>query len=118
MLKKIVIKNFISNRRGYLLYFTSNIIATMELFIFWGLKDIVLRAIKDQETALDFYIDFIVATGIISIITIMLMSFATIYYLKLRIKDYSLFIMLGLHRREVYQLILMEFGIGWVVSDS
>lgn len=54
MLKKIVIKNFISNRRGYLLYFTSNIIATMELFIFWGLKDIVLRAIKDQETALDF----------------------------------------------------------------
>ena len=84
MLKKIVRKNFISNRRGYLLYFTSNIIATMELFIFWGLKDIVLRAIKDQETALDFYIDFIVATGIISIITIMLMSFATIYYLKLR----------------------------------
>ena len=79
MLKKIVIKNFISNRRGYLLYFTRNISATMELFIFWGLKDIVLRAIKDQETALDFYIDFIVATGIISIITIMLMSFATIY---------------------------------------
>lgn len=118
MLKKIVIKNFISNRRGYLLYFTSNIIATMELFIFWGLKDIVLRAIKDQETALDFYIDFIVATGIISIITIMLMSFATIYYLKLRIKDYSLFIMLGLHRREVYQLILMEFGIGWIVSEG
>ena len=43
----------------------------------------------------------------------MLMSFATIYYLKLRIKDYSLFIMLGLIE-EKCQLILME-GIGWIV---
>ena len=43
MLHKIIYKNFKSNIRKYILFFVSNIIAVAELFIFWGLNDVVVR---------------------------------------------------------------------------
>ena len=46
MLHKIIYKNFKSNIRKYILFFVSNIIAVAELFIFWGLNDVVVRAVE------------------------------------------------------------------------
>ncbi len=74
----------------------------MELFVFRGLKKNILQNIKDPETAFLFRIDFTMALGMISVITIMLMAYAMIYYLKSRIRDYGLFIMMGMHKREVF----------------
>ena len=33
------------------MFFLSNIVASMELFVFRGLKEIVLQIVKDTETA-------------------------------------------------------------------
>lgn len=41
MLRKVILKNFRSNVRTYILFFVSNILAVAELFVFWGLNDIV-----------------------------------------------------------------------------
>lgn len=89
MLTKIIYKNFRSNLKNYILFFLSNIVAIMELFVFRGLKEIVLQIVKDTETAFLFRIDFTMALGMISVITIMLMAYAMIYYLKSRIRDYG-----------------------------
>lgn len=89
MLTKIIYKNFRSNLKNYILFFLSNIVAIMELFVFRGLKEIVLQIVKDTETAFLFRIDFTIALGMISVITIMLMAYAMIYYLKSRIRDYA-----------------------------
>ena len=51
MLTKIIYKNFRSNLKNYILFFLSNIVAIMELFVFRGLKEIVLQIVKDTETA-------------------------------------------------------------------
>lgn len=79
MLTKIIYKNFRSNLKNYILFFLSNIVASMELFVFRGLKEIVLQIVKDTETAFLFRIDFTMALGMISVITIMLMAYAMIY---------------------------------------
>lgn len=76
MLTKIIYKNFRSNLKNYILFFLSNIVAIMELFVFRGLKEIVLQIVKDTETAFLFRIDFTMALGMISVITIMLMAYA------------------------------------------
>lgn len=117
MLTKIIYKNFRSNLKNYILFFLSNIVAIMELFVFRGLKEIVLQIVKDTETAFLFRIDFTMALGMISVITIMLMAYAMIYYLKSRIRDYGLFIMMGMHKRMVFSLMLIEYVLGWVFSS-
>ena len=49
MLLKIIYKNFKSNIRKYILFFVSNIMAVAELFIFWGLNDVVVRAVTEPS---------------------------------------------------------------------
>ena len=53
MLHKIIYKNFKSNIRKYILFFVSNIIAVAELFIFWGLNDVVVRAVTEPSIMLN-----------------------------------------------------------------
>ena len=118
MLTKIIYKNFRSNLKNYILFFLSNIVAIMELFVFRGLKEIVLQIVKDTETAFLFRIDFTMALGMISVITIMLMAYAMIYYLKSRIRDYGLFIMMGMHKRKVFSLMLIEYVLGCILINT
>ena len=90
MLTKIIYKNFRSNLKNYILFFLSNIVAIMELFVFRGLKEIVLQIVKDTETAFLFRIDFTMALGMISVITIMFDGVC--YDLLFKIKNKRLWI--------------------------
>ena len=92
MLTKInLIKNFRSNLKNYILFFLSNIVAIMELFVFYGIRSIIKSSITDKVTAEALKTDFQIAVGIIAVITLMLMFYAMKCYIKLRIKDYSMF---------------------------
>lgn len=75
MLNKIIIKNFKANLHNYILFFISNILAVAELVAFWGLNDIVTDAITDTVTAKALKTDFVIAAGLITVITIFLMIF-------------------------------------------
>ena len=54
MLTKIIYKNFRSNLKNYILFFLSNIVASMELFVFRGLKEIVLQNCKRYRNSISF----------------------------------------------------------------
>ena len=86
MLHKIIYKNFKSNIRKYILFFVSNIIAVAELFIFWGLNDVVVRAVTEPSIMMGIKSDFMIAVGLITVVTILLMVFSMRYYIKLRAK--------------------------------
>lgn len=64
MLHKIIYKNFKSNIRKYILFFSSNIIAVAELFIFWGLNDVVVRAVTEPSIMMGIKSDFMIAVGL------------------------------------------------------
>lgn len=116
MLTKIIYKNFRSNLKNYILFFLSNIVAIMELFVFYGIRSIIKSSITDKVTAEALKTDFQIAVGIIAVITLMLMFYAMKCYIKLRIKDYSMFLVLGMKKKAVSLLLLFEYCIGYVIS--
>lgn len=116
MLTKIIYKNFRSNLKNYILFFLSNIVAIMELFVFYGIRSIIKSSITDKVTAEALKRDFQIAVGIIAVITLMLMFYAMKCYIKLRIKDYSMFLVLGMKKKAVSLLLLFEYCIGCVIS--
>lgn len=116
MLTKIIYKNFRSNLKNYILFFLSNIVAIMELFVFYGIRSIIKSSITDKVTAEALKTDFQIAVGIIAVITLMLMFYAMKCYIKLRIKDYSMFLVLGMKKKAVSLLLLFEYCIGCVIS--
>ena len=116
MLTKIIYKNFRSNLKNYILFFLSNIVAIMELFVFYGIRSIIKNSITDKVTAEALKTDFQIAVGIIAVITLMLMFYAMKCYIKLRIKDYSMFLVLGMKKKAVSLLLLFEYCIGCVIS--
>ena len=116
MLTQIIYKNFRSNLKNYILFFLSNIVAIMELFVFYGIRSIIKSSITDKVTAEALKTDFQIAVGIIAVITLMLMFYAMKCYIKLRIKDYSMFLVLGMKKKAVSLLLLFEYCIGCVIS--
>lgn len=60
--------------------------------------------------------DFVLAAGLITFITVFLMIFSMKYYMKLRIKDYTTFIVLGMKKKTSYLLLLVEYTVGCVFS--
>ena len=94
MFNKIILKNFKSNLHNYILFFISNIVAVAEMIAFWGMNDIVTKAITDKVTAAALKMDFKIAAGLITVITVLLMVFSMKHYIQLRMKDYSTFIIL------------------------
>ena len=116
MLTKIIYKNFRSNLKNYILFFLSNIVAIMELFVFYGIRSIIKSSITDKVTAEALKTDFQIAVGIIAVITLMLMFYAMKCYIKLRIKDYIMFLVLGMKKKAVSLLLLFEYCIGCVIS--
>ena len=54
MLTKIIYKNFRSNLKNYILFFLSNIVAIMELFVFYGIRSIIKSSITDKGKRFNF----------------------------------------------------------------
>ena len=57
-----------------------------------------------------------IAVGLITVVTILLMVFSMRYYIKLRAKDYGTFIMLGMKKKMSYMLLFAEYIIGCIGS--
>ena len=116
MLFKIVFKNFRSNIRKYILFFTSNVIAVAELFIFWGMNNVVTDVITEPSIMMGVKSDFMIAVSLITVITMLLMIYSMRYYIRLRARDYGTFIVLGMKKRMSYLLLFIEYSIGCVGS--
>lgn len=57
-----------------------------------------------------------IAVGLITVVTILLMVFSMRYYIKLRAKDYGTFIMFGMKKKMSYMLLFAEYIIGCIGS--
>ena len=82
MLTKIIIKNFKSNIKNYILFFISNIVSVAELFLFCGLNNIIMRAVTEPSIMIGIKNDFMMAVKLLTVISIFLMVFSMRYYIK------------------------------------
>lgn len=116
MLAKIIFKNFRTNLKKYILFFLNNIVAIAELFLFWSINDIVQKSVTGRYTAVTLFLDFRIGMGLIAVVCVLLMVYAMQYYIRLRMKDYTLFVVLGMRRRTSILLMLLEYSFGCIVS--
>lgn len=57
-------------------------------------------------------VDFLMAVIMLSIVSALLTVYAVRYYVRLRIKDYSMLTLLGLRKKKLQQIVVAEYGIG------
>lgn len=55
-------------------------------------------------------VDFLMAVIMLSIVSALLTVYAVRYYVRLRIKDYSMLTLLGLRKKKLQQIVVAEYG--------
>lgn len=113
---KIIFKNFKSNLKNYLVFFVGNIIGVAEMLIFWGMYYSIVEMLTQSNVGLSIMYDIIIAVGVITIFGTILMIYSMTNYMKLRMRDYGLFTILGLRKRAMYGMMLLEYSVGWFAS--
>lgn len=116
MLFKIIIKNFKYNLKNYVLFFAGELMAIAMLFTFLSLKDSLSRGIFDSVIRYVVDSEFKIAAAIIIVISIFIMVFSMKYYMKVRVRDYGMFLTLGMKRKMVFLMLLTESGAGIFMS--
>ncbi len=116
MLKRVILKNFRYNLRNYLLFFLSNTVAVSLIFVFLGLKNNLGKNVTDEATNYILNVDFLMAAIMLSIVSALLTVYAVRYYVRLRVKDYSMLTLMGLRKKQFQKIVVAEYGLGWILS--
>lgn len=116
MIYKVIVKNFKSNFRNYLLFFFSEILSVSMIFAILSVKDILWSWSGDGLLG-DYLLKYVIlAVSVIVIINVVLMLFSVRYYAKTRLKDYVLFLLLGMRKKMILCAIIIEISLGWLGS--
>ena len=116
MIYKVILKNFRSNLKNYLLFFFGEVLSVAMIFSILAIKDILLS--WTPEGVSDYYMleDLVVVVSLVVLINVILMTVSIRYYVKTRLKDYGMFLIFGMRKRMMLCAILLEFGAGWLGS--
>lgn len=118
MFKKVVFKNFRSNLSRYMLYFLGIVMSIAIMITFAWMKEFAV-GLKRAGVFPD-------VTGIVrpfanyyllmAVVTVIFISYIMKEYIKLRIKDYQLFMILGIRKKMMIWAIALEYMVIWAIS--
>ena len=112
MLYQIILKNFKSSWKNYFVYFTGNIIGVAEFFVFLGLYSVSKVIMKDASADFGTIQDVMFACILVCIFSVAIMTYSMQKFMRLRLREYQLFYVLGMKRRKMYGMILFEYFSG------
>lgn len=116
MFFKIVIKNMKYNIKNYILFFIGNMIGVTTFFVFWGIYSVVKSSASNSINLEDTLVEIIISVLVITIFATALMIYSLMNYIKLKFRDYALFIILGAKKKIIYTMIGLEYLFGWGIS--
>ena len=116
MIYRIIFKNFKSNLKNYVIYFAGNMIGVSEFFVFWGLYAVVQEMTVGAMSLNEIAGELMLSVGAVSVFSVTLMVYSMLNYMRLRLNDYGLFQMLGMKKKLMYGMIVLEYFAGWIVS--
>lgn len=109
---KIVLKIFKGNISNCILCFLSSVLLSTVLFLFEGMKAVVLETVDEHERmrstlaiAVQMYIYILLFIGVILIL------YTVNCYSRVRLKDYAMLMVLGSEKSNIVQMIMAEYGI-------
>ena len=112
MLYHIILKNFKSSWKNYFVYFTGNIIGVAEFFVFLGLYSVSKVIMKNASADFGTIQDVMFACILVCIFSVAIMTYSMQKFMRLRLREYQLFYVLGMKRRKMYGMILFEYFSG------
>lgn len=115
MLFKIVWKNFKGNIRNFLAFFVSAIVSISALHIFLYLREfgetIPVQSFYEWNTVSD----LVQVANVLIPVMILLSAVVTVYalrfYIRSRLKEYALFTMLGIRKKDMRKLLVTEYAM-------
>ena len=116
MIYRIILKDFKSNIKNNIWFFLANSIGVAEFFVFWGMYTLIERIMKSGVTGENGIYDIVLSVGAITVFSTVLIVYSMINYVRLRIRNYSLFVIIGMKKRIMYRMLALEYFIGWAVS--
>lgn len=114
---KITVRIFKSNIKNCLPCFISSILVSATLFLFEGIKamffdDMSEREIMDSSLGISAHLYIYVLLFISMILTLYTVN----HYSRTRIRDYGMFMVLGSEKKDIFQMVLAEYGMISVIS--
>lgn len=118
---KVLLKILKKNVRNSIVCFMSTILTAIILFVFLGVKELVLgtmsmeeRVRSQQGVAIQTYMYILLFIGLI------LISYTVRNYSRIRIKDYGMFMVFGEEKKDIIRMIILEYGIicgiSWLIG--
>lgn len=116
MLFRVIFKNFKGSIKSYLLFFFSEMLSVTLVFSFYAMKSTVTEWANQGLTDVYMYLAVRITGYAVIAAGIFVVAFSMKYYIKVRLRDYSLFLILGMKKRMLRQFIGIEYLLGWIVS--
>lgn len=113
---KIIFKDFKSNIRNNILFFLANSVGVAEFFVFWGMYSVMGEILKGGAYTESSAYDIVLSVGAVTIFSTALMVYSMTKYIRIRIRSYSLFVIIGMKKRVMYAMMAFEYLAGWLVS--
>ena len=118
---KVLLKILKKNVRNSIVCFMSTILVAIILFVFLGVKELVLgtmsmeeRVRSQQGVAIQTNMYILLFIGLI------LISYTVSNYSRIRIKDYGMFMVFGEEKKDIIRMIILEYGIicgiSWLIG--
>ena len=118
---KVLLKIIKENVHNSILCVMSAVLVAIMLFVFLGVKELVLgtmsmeeRVRSQQGVAIQTYMYILLFIGLI------LISYTVSNYSRVRIKDYGMFMVFGEEKKDIIRMIIMEYGIicgiSWLIG--
>ena len=118
---EVLLKILKKNVRNSIVCFMSTILTAIILFVFLGVKELVLgtmsmeeRVRSQQGVAIQTYMYILLFIGLI------LISYTVSNYSRIRIKDYGMFMVFGEEKKDIIRMIILEYGIicgiSWLIG--
>ena len=119
MLYKIIWKNYKSHLKNYIAFFACSICNVALFFAFWAIQNTFGKNPDMNESAYfqyDMLGDYLVTGILITVLTVSMLLFSQKNYIRFRLKDYQLFLVLGMTKKKFLRLFLIEYILNWGVS--
>lgn len=121
MYMHVLLKILKGNLRNCIMCFMSSTLTAIILFVFLGIKELVLGAMSMEERvrsqqgiAIQTYMYILLFIGLI------LISYTVSNYNRIRIKDYGMFMVFGEEKKDIIRMIILEYGIicgiSWLIG--
>lgn len=119
MLYKVILKNYKSHLKNYIAFFACSVCTVAMLFAFWGIQDTFGENPGMNDSVYyqyDMLGDYMTAGVLVTVMTVLMMLFSQKNYIKFRLRDYQLLLVLGLRKKKFLQVFGLEYLLNWFAS--